>query len=383
MRALPFLIIFLSVLLFSCSSNDDKSEELKAAKLVSFDETMALKKNWSIDVGSGQDKRFAKLTPAVQDGIIYASDVDGKILAYDYKNRKRLWKVDIKKDISASVGVFGALISVGTYDGEVIAIDATNGEVLWQSQASSEILGVPVVSRNAVVVQTIDGRLFAYSSKNGESLWRYDHTVPALTIRGTADPVISRNQVIAAFGNGQLVSLNLSDGSLQWSARVSQPKGRTELEKMVDIDGTPIVSGGLVYAATYHGAIAAMSKAQGQVIWKADASTFNSLAVTSSQVFVVDERSHVIAFDSASGAVDWKNDQLHRRGLRAPVAFDRYIAAIDDDGHLHVLNQNDGAFAYRFKPSGKKFLSAPLAYEEGILLLSGNGTLSSYRVDED
>lgn len=383
MKFKAFVSVVVLVVLAACSSNDEKKRRLKPVDLVDFEPTVKVKKLWSRSVGSGFDKRFSKFVPGISEDRIFVSDVDGRVYGLDKASGKLLWKTKLKKkDLSSGVGVHGDKIYVGTYDGELIALNAVNGELLWEAKSSSEILAVPAANSDVVVVQTIDGRLFGYDAASGEQRWRYDHVVPSLTVRGLADPVITRTQLIAAFGNGQIVVLNPSDGAQIWSGRVSHPKGGNELEKVVDVDGTPIVSGGYIYAASHQGAIAAFSKAKGSVTWKRDLSTIHTLAATNRRVFAVNEDSHLIAYSSANGNPEWSNELMHRRGLGAPLAFDKYVLSVDDDGYLHLLSQDDGSFAYRFKPAGKGFSARPQILDDKFLLLSDNGKLSAYGLVE-
>jgi len=363
--------------LSACSSNEEK-EAAKQAPLVKFEETATVTKNWSASVGSGLDKRYSKFKPAIVGDRIYVADVDGSVFALNRSSGKRIWKSDIDRDVSAAAGANANKVFVGTYSGEVVALDSQSGEESWSAQVSSEILSVPAANNDVVVAQTIDGKAFAFDAQNGSLLWRYDHTVPSLTLRGTANPVIYRNQIYLAFGNGQLVSLQVQDGSLKWDSRLSQPKGRTELEKMIDIDSSPFVSGGLVYAANYQGAVGAFSAAQGQAVWKQDTSTYKDLYAASGRVFVATERSILVALNSGSGIEDWTNELLLNREISSPVAVGDFVAVVDGDGHMHVLNQNDGSFALRFKPSGDGFSAPMIADGDNILVLSDNGSLSSY-----
>lgn len=374
--------VILLLALFSCASNDEKKKQ-KEASLVDFERSIAMRKQWTLAAGNGQDKRYANLVPAVVGNTLYVSDVDGQVFAYDLESKKRLWKTNVGRDISSSVGVYGTSLYLGTYQGSLLALNADSGEVLWESKTSSEVLGLPVANDSVAIAQTVDGRLFAFDVASGALAWRYDHIVPSLTLRGTADPVISRSQLLAGFGNGQIVSLNVNDGALVWSGRVAQPKGNTELEKMVDVDSTPIAEAGLVYAVNYHGALVAFSQAKGQAIWKQDVSSFNDIAVANGNVYVVDEDSHVIAYNTGNGGIAWKNEQMHLRKLGSILAFDKYLAVIDGDDYLHVLNQSDGSFAYRFKPRGDGFRSSLKAYgRKGFLVLSNDGKLSAYQIKE-
>lgn len=366
--------------LFACSSND-KKEELKKSPLVEFSETAKVKKNWSVSVGKGRDKRYSKFLPAVVDDRVYASDTKGSVFAFNLNNGKLLWKTKAPTAISAGVGANSQSVFVGTFSGELIALDAEDGSEKWSSSVSSEILGVPAANESVVVVQTIDGRAFAFDVKSGESLWRYDHSVPSLTLRGTANPTIVRSQVLLAFGNGQLVSLQASDGALKWDRRLSQPKGRTELDKIIDVDTTPFVSGGLVYAANYQGTVGAYTSVQGQPVWRKDLSTYRDLYVSSGKVIAVSADSELMAFNSGSGAEQWKNDQMLARGLGAPAVVGSYVVTIDSDGYMHVVSAVDGSFADRIKPAGKGFSSSIVVNGDAFLVFSDNGTLSSYSIE--
>ena len=377
---IKFVSVFLlSLIVVACSSND-KKKELKPEPLVKFSPTAKAKKNWSAAVGAGRDKRYSKFVPAIKNNRVYVADVKGEVFALELESGKRIWKSSIKKPVSAGAGANSTAVYVGTYAGELVALSAEDGHQLWTANVSSEILGVPAANENIVVAQTIDGRAFAFNARTGESLWRYDHTVPSLTLRGTASPVIFRSQVLLAFGNGQIISLLVDDGSLKWDTRLSQPKGRTELEKMTDVDSTPFISGGLVYAANYHGAVGAFSLAQGQPVWKQDLSTFHDLHASSGKVFAVSEDSSVIAYSSGGGVVEWVNDSMLRRGLGAPAAQGDFVVTIDQDDHMHVMSVVDGSFALRFKPAGSGFSSPVVVDGENLLVLSDNGTLSSYTI---
>lgn len=370
------------LILVSCSTSEEKEKAraLKPAKLVEFESTMKLTKVWSASAGRGQDKRYTRLEPMILGDRVFAADIDGTVFAFDKTNGKRLWREDTEMSISGAIGGTGNELVFGTYNGEVSALSNETGERLWTAEVSSEVLAPPVSNGEVVVAQSIDGGVFGFNAKTGDLLWSYDHATPVLTLRGTSKPVIVSSQVILAFDNGQMISLGVDDGSLKWEARISQPKGRTELERIIDIDGTPIVDGGMVYAATYHGTLAAFTRAQGRMVWQQDLSTHQNLTISRGRIFASSEASSVVAFDAQSGAVLWKNDQLSLRNIGAPAIIGDYVAVIDHEGYMHLMSQLSGEFAYRFKPAGKGFRSPIMSYDDQLLVLSDNGKLSSYRI---
>jgi len=377
-----FLFLWVAVIfaVVGCSSKNDKAESLKPAKLVKFDATAKLKRVWSVSAGKGQDKRYSKFVPVIIDNAIYVADTKGSVFAYDKDSGKRLWRKKIKARVSGAIGGAASVLLLGTYDAEVIALSILDGQEIWRSNASSEILAPPVANDEVAVVQTIDGRVFGYEITTGKQLWSYDHSTPVLSLRGTASPVMAGAQVVIAFDNGQLISLTAKDGSLNWDSRISQPKGRTELERIVDIDGTPLVQGGLVYAANYHGNVSAFERAKGRTLWRQETSTHQNLAAAGGKVFVSTEESSIVAFDEGNGALLWSNKDLSLRATGAPAIIGDYLAVIDGKGYLHLLNQDDGQFAYRFKPKGRGFRSPMLSDNDRLIILSDNGKLSAYKL---
>jgi len=380
MIRLLMLLLIASTVLSACSSNKKKDETDKVAKLVKFEATAGLKRVWSADTGKGIKRRDPVMVPALADGKIYASDKKGQVSAYDADTGKLQWRIKTKLRIAGGVSAHSGYVFFGTYDAEIVALDAATGEQKWLTLANGEIISAPASNGDIVVVQTLDAKVLAVDIETGKERWSYDHVMPVLTLRGLSSPVATATQVICAFDNGQIISFSASDGALQWDARASRPQGRTDLEKMVDIDSTPVISRGLVYAGAYQGNLIALSKGKGKPLWSKSLSTFQNLTVSRGKVFVSTERSKVVAFNAANGDKIWENEQLYNRRIGAPARIGDYLAVIDKDEYLHLLSQEDGSFAYRFKPSGKGFHSPIVSDGETIYILGDKGRLSAYRL---
>jgi len=368
------------VVLTSCASK--KSKNLKPLPLPKIEQSAKVKKQWSVKIGKGQDRRYVKLSPAVNGSVVYASDTRGNVKAIDSETGKTTWKVSLKTAISGAVGAGFDLVLLGTYDGEVIALDASNGQEKWRAQASSEILAAPQTNGSIVAVTTIDAKLFAFDAQTGELQWSHDHVSPSLTLRGTASPVLTPSQVIAAFDNGQLLSFSPSDGSVGWEVRIAQPKGKHDLQKMVDIDGQPVLNSAYIYTSAFQGSTMAIARGAGRVIWKSDVAGFTAPAVDYSQVYVVTDQGRVAALSRTDGSIKWENEQLLRRQLGAPAVMGDALISIDKKGFMHVFNKESGDFIARIKPAGKGFKAAPVTHNDGVLLLSNNGVLSYYTLAE-
>ncbi len=374
------VIVLLTSALTGCAWFQDE-DVLKPAELVDFEPTVKLDKIWSTGVGSGQDDRYTRFVPAFDEDRVFIADYKGRVFALNRLTGDKLWTTDTESPISGAVGAGGDLVLIGTYDAEVIALSQEDGRELWRAQASSELLAAPQTNGDTVVVQTIDGRVFAYNAETGERRWSYDHALPTLTLRSTSRPLITNNQLFIGFDNGQLLNFDPDTGVSHWDVRVGQPQGSSDLDRIVDIDSSPLLVDALVYSASYQGSIVAVSRGTGRLVWKQDASTYHDLAYGNEKVYAVMDDSRVVAYRGTSGAILWENDQLIRRGVNGPAAIEGYVAAVDDEGYLHVLNQEDGSFAQRLKPPGSGFRSPLTSIDNTLYVLSDNGKLTAYRVE--
>ena len=328
----------------ACSQVD---ENLKPAELTPIESEYRFDKVWVKNTGKAQDKRYKRLEIAESDGVLYTTDVSGKVSAVQPDEGKVLWTARAKADVAGGVGLSDKAVLLGTTDGRVIALSKDNGEQLWQARTSSEIASAPQGNADVVIASAIDGRVFAFDADDGSARWSYDHPVPILTFRSNASPLVIEEQAFVAFDNGQLLSFKSSDGQLLWSARVAQPSGKTELDRLVDVDGTPLSFGPFVYAAGYNGRLIAVSRGSGRISWAQDVSTYHHLAAGNDRIVVVTEDSHVKAYDASSGDVMWENQDLHRRGLSAPGVIDNLVVLADDQGILHGLSLEDGRLVTR------------------------------------
>ncbi len=202
--------------------------------------------------------------------------------------------------------------------------------------------------------------------------------MPALTLRGTSSPVAGGGVFIAGFANGRLMALLAEQGQVAWEVAVAEPRGRSELERMVDLDADPIVAGNTVYAATFQGRIAAIDIPSGQIEWAREFSTYTSLGQDFSNLYVCDDQGDLWALNRRNGASVWKQDALHLRGLSAPVAYEDYVAVGDFAGYVHLLSRFDGEIIGRLKTDSKGIASLHVVGER-LLVLGKGGTLSVLR----
>ena len=367
-------------LLNGCSWFGDKDNSEPPAKLKKFDAQVTLHSLWSHDTGVGTDEQRVKLVPAVFGERVYTVDRKGRLSVYLLEDGKSVWRKKTNALVSAGPGVDEGLVLIGTSDARVLAFDTENGELLWTAPVSSEVLSVPRVHEGVVIVQTVDGNLTGLDADSGKHLWIHDRTVPVLSLRGTSTPLIQDGLVLAGFANGKMVALDVRSGRQLWEAAIAVPTGRSELQRMVDLDADPVVRDGVLYVASFQGQLAAVSLENGRLLWSREMSAYAGIAVDLQQVYVSDELSHVWALDRRTGASLWKNSDLQRRYLTAPVVVGGYVAVGDFEGYLHLLSRIDGAIAGRERVDRAGILAPPVALGDRLLVLGAGGKLVMYRL---
>ncbi|MEX2367292.1 MAG: outer membrane protein assembly factor BamB [Pseudohongiellaceae bacterium] len=348
------------------------------AQLEDFTEEVELNRLWRVNVGNGQGGKYNRLMPAISGQTIYAASNNGNIIATNLASGRRDWRYRADAEITGGVGVSNSLVLVGTQDSRVIALAQESGEFLWEAQVSSEVLSVPKTNGNIVVVQAIDGKLIGLDAQSGNQIWLYESTVPALSLRGTSSPLILDNFVIAAFGNGTVVSVALDNGTLRWEERVAIPTGRSEIDRLIDIDGELYLNdNGLLIVPSYQGYLAALEVTTGQIRWRVEESSALGAAAGFGNIYICDERSHVKAYRTGQQTPVWTNEQLFLRQLSPPTSFSNYVAVGDFEGYVHLLSQVDGRFVGRIKADSDG-VRAPILVRNNTLYVYGNsGRLSA------
>ena len=403
--ALPWALVclllggckFFSFLPWVDPPEEKETDKEEAAELVDFAAEAVLDRLWRAKVGRGLGRKYVRLTPAVLADRIYVADAYGQVAALDRFSGQELWTVRVgepddgpfyqfwdRRDpsfVTGGVGAGDGRILVGTTRGELIALDAGDGAELWRTEIAGEVLSRPAVSSDVVVAQTADGRLVALEAADGIQRWVFDNQIPLLTLRGTAAPLLDSGLVFAGFSDGNVTAVAASSGAPLWKQRIMLPQGRTELDRMVDVDTTPKMGdSGLLFAASYQGRLKALRPGDGGMIWELEASTYLDLAEGYGHIYVIGDDDVVTAVSQTSGALAWEQKGLRYRRLTSPLAFGNYLVVGDADGYVHVLAQSDGRFLARRKLGDG--LRSPLIEVDGtIFVLANDGSIEALAID--
>ncbi len=370
------VIVAFALFAASCGTVVTREEDHEAQPLPGLVTGIQAELLWYRQSQGGHDVDEALLAPAVQGGRFYFVDTPpARLFAVKAPAGRRLWRKVFDPPaggepvvITSGPGLSGDMILLGTREGEVIALRQDDGRLLWRSRVSSEVLSPPVSDGRVVVVHVNDGRLFGLDARDGRRLWVYESSVPSLSLRGTSTPLIDSRKVIVGLASGKLVALALQDGKVIWEATVAVPQGRSELERIVDVDGDPVLRDGVIYAAAYHGRVVAVSAATGRILWGRDVSTYHSLLVDRDHVYVSDENGVLLALERRSGAILWQQEELQGRILSAPARDGELLVVGDASGYLHWLSPEDGTLVARHQVSPVG-LPGPIVSHDGVLYL--------------
>jgi outer membrane protein assembly factor BamB len=316
-------------------------------------------------------------TPAVGQGVIYAGGANGSLYMISEATGRSTGSFDASKRITAGVGYGDGRVVVANEKGDVLAFDA-NGKSLWKSSIGAELIATPFVQGGVVVVRTSDGRMFGLNALDGKRKWTYQRATPSLMLRSTASVAFARGTIYAGFPGGKLVALELESGKPIWEATVSLPRGATELERIADIGGLPIVDGTRVCAAVYQGRTGCVETLNGNVLWSRELSGASGVAFDDKNLYFSDEQGNVQALDKVSGASVWKQEALVKRKPGTPVVFAGRVWVGDAVGNVHALASDNGQLVGRITTDGSAVESL-ISTTDALLAQTDKGGLFAIR----
>jgi outer membrane protein assembly factor BamB len=356
-------------------ASDKKGDQ--PAKLVELKGSMAVRTAWKLDIGKAGSYQFS---PALTGNTVVVAAADGAIARVEAATGKQLWRVKADTALSAGVGTDGNLIVVGGEKGILLGFDM-DGKLLWKTQLSSEILSAPVVSQGIVVARTIDNRIVGFDATDGSKKWTVQKIAPPLTLRNAPGMIVAGTDVIVAQPGGKLSALILATGAPRWDVEVGVSRGATELERVTDIGGAPVLFENEVCAASYQGRVGCFDLVTGSARWTRDLSSSVGVAVDQLFVFVPDDKGALNAFTRDTGASSWKNDKLSFRRLSTPLSYGRAVAVGDYEGYVHFLSREDGSFLARAATDGSPIVGTPLVAGTNLIFQTQNGTVTAIAVE--
>lgn len=348
------------------------------AELVDFRATIDVRRVLSESLGDSADDLRLALSPAGDGTRIFAASRDGRVHAFEGETSRRLWQTRLELPLSAGPGVGDGRVVVAGSDGDVVALDSGSGAELWRRRIAGEVLAKPAVGGDRVILRTADGRLIGLNGSDGTEVWQVEQSVPRLSLRGTAAPILVSDVVVSGFDNGRLLMVSLTDGEIVWEQTLTPPQGRTDLDRLVDIDGNVAAIGQDLYIAGYNGRVTAIALESGSPLWARELSSYAGLSVDFGAVYVVTADSEVVALSRANGTELWRQDVIIRRGLTTAVPMGRSVVVGDFEGYLHWLDARTGELQARERVDDSRISGSPYVQGERVYAQTESGRLAGF-----
>ena len=362
------------------SKDKDDGKPTEPAELVDFTPAASVTKLWAASAGKGEGRLGVRQQPAVADGRVYAAAVKGGVHALDLQTGKPVWQYKSDLRISGGPGAGDGLVVVGTLDGQVIALDAATGTEKWQAKVPNEVIAAPTIGQGLVLVRSNDGRVSAFDSTTGERRWFSNHDLPSLTVRGNAPVTLGPGIVFVGNDDGTVSAMSLTDGRPLWNQVVGVADGRTELDRMADVDGAPVLDATTLFVTSFKQDTIAIDAPSGRPMWTREKGGAGGLGLASGSVLVSDPAGTVWALDKSTGAPLWSNPSLARRSLTAPAVQGDFAVVGDYDGYVHWLRLDSGEVAARQRVGGKMLRAQPVVADGIVIVQNVEGGLTAFRL---
>jgi len=355
----------------ACSMFSSSDTRYDPVELTQYEAEIAAGVRWSASVGSGGGYGFA---PTVVGDAVYAA-APNAVAKVDVASGRVLWRASPDIKLSAGAGSDGITTAVAGGDGSVIAYDDSGAEK-WRARATSAVAVPPVVGSGVVVVRSTDYRIQAFDANTGEYRWDIQRPGPALALKASMQMLITEGLLISGLPSGRLIAINAMNGAVQWEAPVSVSRGATDLERISDVVGAPLVAGPLLCGVTYQGRMTCFDVAQGGLpAWDIPFSSHSGMTHDGRNAYAVTQRDVVQAVSLANGEQVWSQDALRNRRLATPAIVGSAVAVADYDGYVHFLSRSDGRLVGRLSVGGGAVLSPLVGTSAGVLVQTGNGNL--------
>jgi len=370
------LAVAVVALVAACATSKHSA---KPAELTKFVSTARIERVWSAVVGAGEPKKRLGLSVAVAGDAVFVANHQGRVVAYNQASGKQLWSTATRLPLSGGPGAGDGLVVAGASHGDIIALDAATGAVKWKAYVNSEILSAPVIGKDIVALRTVDGRVVALRASDGTELWSNEQSPPRLSLRGTARPTIVGNFVISGFDNGRLQALQLSTGGTAWDAIVTNAGGKTELERLNDIDTQVAVQGNDIYVAGFQGKVARIDLESGETQWSRDASSYAGLAVDADSLYISTAAGTILKLASSNGLQAWEQTLLSNRRLSPPAVLGEFVVVADFEGYVHFFNRATGEPAGRVHSLTGRVTAVPVVAGDTVFLRDTEGRVVALR----
>ena len=322
--------------------------------------------------------------PAVMADKLFIGSARGWFYALKASNGEVYWRKELGSVVCAPL-IDRGILYVGTNDGFLVALDTETGEEKWRYQSRGPISETPASTGDLIVFANEADQVVAVDAVKGKFKWQYKGETPEeYTLRGHAGVTIDGDLIYTGFSNGTLVALRKDTGSVAWSTSL---KG--DADRFMDVDATPLIIEGTLYASSSSGGVYALDKATGLVKWRLpfwDASMPSSSGNVGG-IASDGKAIYVSVADLGTYAIDFAGNVLWRVGARGggepaePVVFaDMLVYSLAGAG-LFVAERRTGQTLEYFDPGDGVSAQPTITGDGRLFVMSNRGILYAFDLD--
>lgn len=285
-------------------------------------------------------------------GLQVASDTSGFVSASSNSivtainpQGQTQWQISLPNAITGGVSLdnTNGSVLVSDHAGKVIALERTTGKTRWQTQLASPVMSPVLVSGARIVALSNSGVVTALDRQTGQVVWQFATQNPNLSLRGAASPIaLDATTALVSTADGRVHGITLANGAPLWSRRISQVRGASDIDRLADIDATPVFEGTTLYTISYSGQLVAVDLATGQLLFTQDVASLKSVALDGDSLYATTLDGKLLCLDKITGTLRWQSDTLAYRGLSNAVATPRAVLVGDVYGYIHAFDKTTG-----------------------------------------
>lgn len=353
-----------------------------------------LSPGWSAAIPDVGPRQRLAAAPVIADGHLYLTDGGGTVHAFDVKTGARIWATeldDTKKDRDV---LFGGGVSVDSGHvyatdgrGDAAALDAATGKIQWKVRPGGPLRGAPGVGLGLVFVLSQDNQVFALKADNGQTQWTDSATLQTAGVFGVAAPAISNGTIVAGFSSGELSALRYENGRIVWQDQLSRTSITTSVSAISDIDASPVIDAGKVYAIGQGGRMVAMDLFNGQRQWELNIGGIATPWLAGEWLFTVTDDARLLCIARSTGKVRWVTQLQHWRdpknknktvGWYGPVLAGGRLMLVNTLGQLVEVGI-DGKVGATRRVSKAGFYLGPVVADNMLALVDAKGRITTWR----
>ena len=426
-----FLIFFLSLIIFSCSSDKDKKVDLEVFKNqgekinvfeanIIFDKEISSKsplllnspqsnKDWVYEhfssnnlyehlvyegkfqdifkksIGDYINKNNDSGSLLVSNEFVFFSDEKGKIYKFDIKNQRVIWELKIYEsslnNYPKNIALYlnSNILYAADNLGFLYSIDTETGKPIWQQN-----YGVPFSSnlnfyKSILYVVNQNSRLYAFNPIDGEKIWSFESLSGLIKPSRSSSISILNNNLLFTNDVGDVTVIDLNQQVIVWTRNILSQN--TISNNLIFKTSNLLIDKKDVFISSNNGDLLNFNFDTGEIKWSQKLSSIQNHISTDKYLFVLTENGFIIAFNKTNGTILWSLNltKFSRDSKTVPSYYGLLLAsnnlyATSSNGDIYKISANDGTYISH-KKINSDLSRAPIIVDNRIFILNRSSEL--------